>query len=497
MRGLEKLCSGVVLAGAMAAAAGAGPWAEVGDPRLKSDIELLAAAGVIDNVTMQWPIPWTGIMGRLNQHSALIDQPDFIRAAADRVKKAGRREFRLHRAHLSYTFDVTNDPATVRTFGALGRQYMQGHLAYDYLWEDTALHVSVGTKSLDKRDRQALVLDESYIAQRIDGVVVYAGLKTHWWGPGWMSAMSLSNNARPLPQIGISRVETTPFRSPWLSWLGPWQIEAFGGVLNGPRIDHKTGFIGVRFGFSPIDHLEVGISRITELCGEHHPCRPSDYFNPLNDPTHINSTNDEATIDIKYGSTIGSFGYEVYVQAMNEDTNPLIHSGSSRLGGATLWAPFDTPWGDVTGRLTFEYADSYATNDLWGNGFQHGFAYNNGGYLDGMRYRDRTLGFSLDSDSRLISLEAAVIDASANSLSLTWHRAEISSPELAAMPFPWVNVVSNAPVTLNIAEARLTVPVEFADYNAKIDIVGRVQDDQPRPKRGATAALELALTFGI
>ncbi len=48
---------------------------------------------------------------------------------------------------------------------------------------------------------------------------------THWWGPGWISALALSNNARPIPQIGISRIDTSPFKTKWLSWMGPWQAE--------------------------------------------------------------------------------------------------------------------------------------------------------------------------------------------------------------------------------------------------------------------------------
>jgi hypothetical protein len=493
-----RVLFGSVVWGIAAVGAAAGPWAEVGDARLKSDIELLAAAGAIDNVTMQWPIPWTGMLGRLNRPNALTGLPDFVRDAAQRVKKTGRRQTALHHPHLTVSFDATNEPAVVRGFDALGRQTVEGRAAYEILWDTTAVHLSVGSKTLDHRDRQSLVLDESYIAQRIDNVVVYAGFKSHWWGPGWMSALSLSNNARPLPQIGISRIETDGFQSPWLSWIGPWQLEAFGGVLNGPRLDGRTGFIGVRAGFSPLSHLEIGFARITEICGAKYRCEPwVDYFYQQNDPGRVNATNDEATIDIKYGDTFGDFAYEIYVQAMNDDTNPFVHSGSSHLGGATVWTPFDSAWGELTGRLTVEYADSYATNDLWGGDVMHGFSYNNGGYLDGMRYRDRTLGFSLDSDSRLFSLQAAVTDAANNSLSLSWHHAEISSAPLAAMSSPWVNVVSTAPVTLNVAEARLTFPVDFSQYSAKIDLSARVQDDQPRPKRGATAAIELALCFEL
>ncbi len=46
-------------------AANASPWAEVGDSQLRSDIEILAAANVIDGITTHWPLPWAGIVSRL------------------------------------------------------------------------------------------------------------------------------------------------------------------------------------------------------------------------------------------------------------------------------------------------------------------------------------------------------------------------------------------------------------------------------------------------
>src|SRR3569832_1709540 len=62
----------------------ASPWAEVGDNQLRGDIELLAAAGVIDGITTHWPLPWQSIVKDLRDNS-LAGQPASIRAAAARV----------------------------------------------------------------------------------------------------------------------------------------------------------------------------------------------------------------------------------------------------------------------------------------------------------------------------------------------------------------------------------------------------------------------------
>jgi hypothetical protein len=391
--------------------AAAGPWAEVGDAGLRSDILILASAGVIDDVTMQWPLPWTGILRRLTDEAALNGQPDYVREAARRVRERGMREVRTRRLMPSLSVDAASEPALVRDFGAMGHSTIESKLAVTAQWDTTAMNLSIGARTTTSGDRQVLMLDDSYIAQRIGNAVITGGYRTHWWGPGWISALSLSNNARPMPQIGISRLDTKPFESPWLSWIGPWQAEFFVGLLDGTRVANNTGYVGFRVGFSPLEHLEIGFARTTMLCGSGHRCDPlKDYISLINDSSKMNDTNDQGNIDIRYSQTFDSFAFETDVQFMNEDTNPFQHSGTSHLYGASAWTPL---WAG-TGRLTVEFADSVATYDLWGSGTKsprgddfHGFSYNNWSYVDGMRYRGRTLGFSLDSDSRLLSLQAS------------------------------------------------------------------------------------------
>ena len=465
------------------------PWIEAGDSSLRSDIEVLAAAGVIDDITMQWPLPWAGILDRLNSPAALNGEPDFVREAADRVRARGLAETRSGQARLGLTVDAAGSPNIIRGFDALGRQNLQGQASIDWLSGSTAVHVALGAQSVSPKDRQVFVPDGSYVSQRLGGAVVYAGYVTHWWGPGWISALSLSNNARPVPQIGIARADTAAFDSPWLSWLGPWQMEFFAGVLEGPRLARNTIYDGFRFGFSPLPHLEIGLSRTDEMCGTGHPCKPlAGYFNLENENNAVNIVNDEGTIDVRYSNTLGRWAYELYTQAMNEDTSPIVHSGTSHLVGGSVW----TAWATGTGRLTIEYADSVATRDIWGGGIFHGFAYNNRGYPDGMRYRDRTLGFSLDSDSRLLSVQAAFADHDGRDLTLTYHHADVSDP-LNGLG----NVVTASAVTINQLQGRVTLPFHWGEHGVRLDVEARYQDDQPRPDKGALATVEAELAFAL
>src|SRR4051812_13783827 len=69
----------------------ASPWAVVGDSALRSDIEILAAAGIIDNITSQWPLPWTAIARRI-ESTPLAGRSDPVRDAATRVLARAHHE---------------------------------------------------------------------------------------------------------------------------------------------------------------------------------------------------------------------------------------------------------------------------------------------------------------------------------------------------------------------------------------------------------------------
>lgn len=464
----------------------ASPWAEVGDAQLRSDINILAEAGIIDDVTTQWPIPWGGILQRLDEPNVLDGQPDYVRAAAKRVRSVSDAQTETDQVQYSATLDLTNLPDVVRGFDASGRQDIEATTSAELTTQSTSIRLSLGAKDANRLDHQTLVLDGSYIAERVGNADIYAGYLTHWWGPGWFSALSLSNNARPFPQVGISRLSTTPFESSWLSWIGPWQAEFFVGWLDGRRIATNTFYDGLRVTFNPLPGLEIGLARTDELCGAGHPCEPFEtYFDFRNSPQHPSRTNDEGVIDARYTNDIVGLPFEVYTQEMNENSNPIYHSGTSHLFGASLWLPLQ----DFTARFTIEYTDSIATRDIFSFGNDiYGFTYNDYKYADGLRYRGAALGFSLDDDSRLASLQASLVDARNITYTLTYHHASISSPNSIG-----ANPITTAPVNINIGEARLSVPFTRLTFQ----VIGRLQDDQPRPDHGFAASIESIVSINL
>lgn len=477
----------LLCAGAFAAPAAASPWAEVGDNQLRGDVELLAGTGAIGDITSHWPLPWTAVIGDMHDINLTTQSPT-IQAAASRLSSRAKQET-AGGFDGAFTLDATNLPSVVYGFDGMGRGEGQTQLSLGYNSGAVSGRLSLGviTDSSHKHDTR-LMLDNSYLAAKIGGALVYAGELSHWWGPGWISALSLSNNARPMPQVGIERLNDAAFNWPVLRWLGSWQAEFFVGLLDGPRVARNTVYDALRFTFNPAPGLQIGLARTDEMCGTGHPCSPlRDYFNLNNDPIHGDNTNDEGVFDIKYTRVIHGLQVEAYSQFMNEDSSPFSHSDTSHMVGGSIFVPMSS--GSPL-RLTAELSDSLATLDIFSFGTRsYTVSYNNGGYPDGMRYRGRTLGLSLDGDSQLISLQGAWSDGAGRFYELSVHHADIGNAHSIGD-----NIVSPlGPVRLNLVDARVTVP--FRAF--KVDLSARYQDKQIPPKTGDAAAIEAALRVNL
>ena len=80
----------------------------------------------------------------------------------------------------------------------------------------------------------------------------------------------------------------------------------------------------------------------------------------------------------------------------------------------------------------------------------------------------------------------------ARSFSLTYHRADVSDPLNTVG-----NAVTAAPVTINLVEGRISLPLRLRERTIQFDIAGRLQDDQPRPDKGFQASVEAAFTVNL
>jgi hypothetical protein len=493
----RRLWAAALLLSLCCAPARAGNWLDAGDRGLRSDVEILAAHGLVDGLVTTWPIPRGQLLRGLADRERLARQPADVRRSAERVLAALARSDEPGLRPLA-DLRLASHADDIRDFGAAARDEVDAAAGAGWNGGSASARLLVGEQSRYNGDRGHLRFDGSFVSARLDNWVVYGGLVDRWFGPGWTSSLILSNNARPFPKVGLMRNDPHAFETPWLSWIGPWQVDFMAGLLDGPRTDRNTGIGSLRLSFAPVHGLEIALARVTEFCGKHHPCQPLNAaFHVTNSPHSQNKTNDEASIELKYTALLGAVAVSPYVQFMNEDTGPFAHADTSYLAGTSLagaWGGDGARW-----RLTAEFADSVPTENWLDFGkVVHGAAYNNAGYVDGFRYRDRTLGFSLDSDSRLFSLAGLLTDASGWTWRLVWYRALVSTPQVAAIqaatPGSYIrNSVSAEPVRFNQGEAGVSIP--WRGFSFELDL--RAQDRQPYPMGGGRLAAEAGVRYGF
>ncbi|MCH8863661.1 MAG: hypothetical protein IID51_14325 [Proteobacteria bacterium] len=462
------------------------PWAGPGDRQLRRDIEVLSSYGVIDGPITTWPIPWAQISRGIGG-AQLEALPAHVQNALLRVRARLPRT----RDYRSIGYDVqvqgTNQVRTVRDFGGGAREEVDIRLSADRHFSSTYIRLSVGFRD-DDRSRN-FQFDDSYLAHAVGNWVVYGGFVDQWWGPGVESGLILSTNARPMPKVGLMRLDPKPFRSKWLSWIGPWQINVFAARQETDRNDFTHPIVaGLRLSARPVRGLDIGFSRILQLCGRGRPCGLSIWKDALigvgnadNTGTFNEPGNQLAAVDFRYSKYIGKYDFAVYGEMLGEDEDNFLIDKIAVTFGATVGG--GTSDGDFAWTISTEYSDTKA-NRVIGKGVSPGTIYNHFIYTDGYRFHGRSIGASLDTDSRLLTIGGTVIDAADRTYWLRSRYAEIND---TGGP---LNPISASRETIRSVEAGASIPTRFGVIAGEL----RVADDKLNTPLTSKAefAIELA-----
>ena len=156
--------------------------------------------------------------------------------------------------------------------------------SFEWLGDRFALRLAA-TVVADASDGKSVRPDGSYVGMTLGNWMLSAGYLDRWWGPGWEGSTILGNNARPVPSLAFDRKYTAPFETRWLSWLGPWSVNGFYGVLEGNRedVDHPH-FLGLRVTAKPFDAVEIGLTRTAQWCGDGRNCDWDTFWNLVTGP---------------------------------------------------------------------------------------------------------------------------------------------------------------------------------------------------------------------
>ncbi len=381
---------------------------------LRHDIQLLADAGVIRGPTTTWPLAWGPIAAEIRDFDSAAAIGGDVADAIHRVLTRARWEMRTGEAYYRAGVSVAEEPTRIRSFENTPRESgeISGGLNYTSDWYVVSLNAQAVDSASDGKDTRA---DGSAVGLVLDNFSLTVNTLDRWWGPGWDGSLILSNNARPIPAISLDRNFTAPFKSKWLSWLGPWDFAMHFGELESDRVVPNAQFFGLRFNFKPLPSLEIGLSRTAQWCGEGRPCNLETFGDLLLGQDNIGDDNvDEsnepgnqlAGFDVRWATRMFDVPVAFYGQFIGEDEAgglPSRYLGQAGFEGTGSWRD---QWAY---RWFVEFAATscrfYETDEF------NNCAYNHSIYNTGYRYRGRVIGHGVDNDSRVASAGLMMVDS--------------------------------------------------------------------------------------
>ncbi len=366
-------------------------------------IEVLVDDGGLALTVSQWPLPRDAVQRALDALPAELS-PELADARA--LVQAELHAQQSVRAGLT----VRGRADAISGFGddatpGSSLQLRSGELDGPHL----AMQVGGRLDSVADDGRHAATarLDDSAVAVDAFGFQAQVWAHRSWWGPGWQSALPLSNNAPALDGIGLQRTSVAPSESPWLSWLGPWNLDFFLARTEGESAGDGSNPLvsGGRLTARPFSHVEIGLTRMVQFGGEGHAETLGSFARAV-----VGSHANAQTVDAQSrDSGNGIAGYDIrvscpeglrcaaYGQFMGEDDRKHLPYKFMNLLGTEVWSP------DGTMRFYLEAAE-LSCRLSWRGSAVAGCAYRNYAYPGGYTASDRWLGASVGADGRLLTL---------------------------------------------------------------------------------------------
>jgi hypothetical protein len=444
------------------------PWLAPGDEGIRSDVQLLADAGVLRGPVMTWPLSWPDLARDvLAADSSKLDAA--TASALLRIQRLARVSASVGFAGLGIRVQGSHEPTPLRTFADTPRE--EGELAVRASWLTDHMAVNLQASAVaDADDGKTYRADGSYLGFNVGNFMISAGFMERWWGPGWDGSLILSTNARPIPTLTLERNYTDPFKSKWLSWIGPWRASIAMGEGEGSGVEvPDVKFFAARVNFKPRPWLEFGLTRTAQWCGGDRPCDwdtfknmvlgqdntdPGD--NPADEPG-----NQMAGYDMRIRSPWKPLPLAFYTQWIGEDEAGGLPSKFLGQFGLEFWG--SSPLGGY--RLRAEYSDTACMFNK--EPPQFNCAYRHNIYPQGYAYRGRIIGHSMDNDSRMFSIAGTLSRDNGDVISIELRRADLNRDG-------GPHAISDAPADLDNVELRysrvfgfgsVTLGLGYDDYH--------------------------------
>ncbi|EXC02197.1 capsule assembly Wzi family protein [Acinetobacter baumannii] len=424
---------------------------------LRTDLNWLNQQGVINISTSTWPLSGDEIQRALSQ--AKVTHPaqqkvinsvlNALKADNDTVKVGAFAET-----------DIKNIP---QAFGDNQKSQYQGSLEFNAGGENWDAKIRVNAEKDPQIDSGHDVnVEGSYVAGKLWNQWLVAGQIPTWWGPGHDGSLIRSDASRPVYGVTMQRAVQDAFENKWLSWIGPWQYQAFAGQLDDYKI-HNTKLIGMRLTAQPFPALELGASRAIQIGGDGQPNSFKAYWNAIigkdNGCTESscvgedNASNQLAGFDARLQlQPLFNIPVSVYGQYVGEDEAGGLPSKKMYLAGAD----YSSMINNMPYQIYAEWADTRTNGDV------RGISYNHHQYTDGYYQHGFPLGHAMGGDGQMYSvggdirfdvmnrLSGRAMVVKVNQSNLAINKAFPKDDEIKALDLTWTHYIKpDLPLKIN------------------------------------------------
>jgi len=392
------------------------PWIDTSDIYLKAKIQLLADSGHIITPVTTYPLMWHDInhdLKKINTGKLTDAQQSAYYYINHKFRLASKNQTRIKT-------QVGSDDTRFTSFGDSYRDSNSVQIQSSAMMDNFATNISYSyypdaedkEKNIDERTRW----DNSYLAAFWGNWVITLGKQDRWFGPTWDTSLSLSNNARPITAVSLTRKSAQAFIVPFTEFDIPWTVTTFMGKMDDDRTVKNTLLWGFRLNLKPFKNLELGVTRLAQWGGDGRPQDLDTFWNVLIGKDNCGAGglvcdannepgNQQAGVDMRYSFTLLDTPLAVYGQYFAEDGDNS--GGLGMVTKAQIQGGIDVQLNLFSFPTTayLEYTDTYQScptftgrKDIGDCYYEHKI------YKTGMRFQGRTIGSLYDNDAETIVL---------------------------------------------------------------------------------------------
>ena len=365
------------------------------DESLRTDLNWLNQQGVIQISTSTWPMSGDEIQRAL---AAADVSNSTQQQVIDSVQAAVKADNAMLKAGLYAESDQKNIP---QAFADKQKSKFQAALELNAGNENWDAKIRVNAEKDPQIDNdQDVNVEGSYIAGKLWNQWLIAGQIPIYWGPGHDGSLIRGDASRPVYGLTAQRAEQKAFETPWLSWIGAWQYQAFAGQLDHYSAVPDAKLIGLRVTAQPLPYFELGASRAIQWGGEGRSQNWDSLWDAIigNDNVYgdtENPSNQIAGFDARLNlQSLASIPFSLYGQYVGEDEAGGLPSKKMYLAGLDYSSSFK----NMPYQLYTEWADTRT------NGEVRGISYNHSTYTDGYYQHGFPLGHAMGGDGQMYSV---------------------------------------------------------------------------------------------